>query len=118
MTYFSFVIERNVLQEKAAEATKQKEEKRKNLSPRNTKACHSISTTLLQSVAEIGTQSVMKSNRKTLHELSPHIPPITPIRNISSLTNEMLHTDINVGTQRTRFSNTLVMEVKNCHQNS
>jgi hypothetical protein len=43
-------------------------------SPRNRKACHSISTALLQSVAKIGTQSTMKSNRKTLHELSPHIP--------------------------------------------
>jgi hypothetical protein len=35
----------------------------------------------------------MKS-RKTLDELSPHIPPKTPKRNKSSSTNEMLHTDI------------------------
>jgi hypothetical protein len=31
------------LQEKVAEATKQKEEKRKNPSPRNRKACHNMS---------------------------------------------------------------------------
>jgi hypothetical protein len=37
------------------EATKQKEEKRGNLSPRNRKACHSVSTALRKSVAEIGT---------------------------------------------------------------
>jgi cytochrome c5 len=36
----------NFLQEKAVEATKQKEEKRKNLSPRTRKACHSVSTAL------------------------------------------------------------------------
>jgi hypothetical protein len=51
------------LQEKAVEATKQIEEKRKNLSPRNRKACHSVGTALLESVAEIGTQSAMKSSR-------------------------------------------------------
>jgi hypothetical protein len=40
----------------------------KNLSPRNSKACHSISTALLQSVTEIGgTLSTMNNNRKTLH---------------------------------------------------
>jgi hypothetical protein len=38
------------------------------LSPRNRKACHTISTALLQSVAKIETQSPMESNRKTLHE--------------------------------------------------
>jgi hypothetical protein len=68
------------------EATKQKEEKRvgKNLSPRNTKACHSVGTALLKSVAEIGTKSAMKSSRKTLHEFTSHIPQKTPKRNISS----------------------------------
>jgi hypothetical protein len=45
-----------------------------SMSPRNRKACHSIGTTLLQSVAEIGTHSTMKSSRKTLHGFSPHIP--------------------------------------------
>jgi hypothetical protein len=35
------------------EAIKQKEEKRKTLSPRNRKACHSVSTALLKSVADI-----------------------------------------------------------------
>jgi hypothetical protein len=45
-----------------------KKKRRKNLSPRNAKACHNMSITLMQSVAEIGTQSTMKSNKKTLHE--------------------------------------------------
>jgi hypothetical protein len=47
----------------------------KSLSPRIRKACHSIVTALLQSVAEIGTQSTMKSSRKTLHEFSPQSNP-------------------------------------------
>jgi hypothetical protein len=47
----------------------------KNLSPRNRKACHSIRNALLQSITEIGTQSTMKSSRKTLHELTPNVPP-------------------------------------------
>jgi hypothetical protein len=55
------------LQEKAAQATKQKDKKRNNLSPRNKKACHNISIALLQSITEIGTQSTMKRSRKTLH---------------------------------------------------
>jgi hypothetical protein len=46
----------------------------KNLNPRKRKACHSMSTVLMQSIAEIGTQSAMKSSKKTLHELSPYIP--------------------------------------------
>jgi hypothetical protein len=46
-----------------------------NLSPR--KACHSIGAALLKSVAEIGTQSAMKSSRKTLHEFTSHIPLLT-----------------------------------------
>jgi hypothetical protein len=42
-----------------------KEKKRgKNLSPRNSKACHNFNTALLKSVAEIGTESSMKSGRK------------------------------------------------------
>jgi hypothetical protein len=71
------------LQEKAVEATKQKDKRGKNLSPRNRKACHSIGTALMKSVAEIGTQSAMKSNRKTLNEFASHIPPKTPKRNRS-----------------------------------
>jgi hypothetical protein len=43
-------------------------------SPRNTKACHRVNTILLQSVAEMGTQSTMKICRKTLHEFTLHIP--------------------------------------------
>jgi hypothetical protein len=46
----------------------------KNLSPKNTKACHSISIALLQSVAEVRTQSTMHNNKKTLHEFSSNIP--------------------------------------------
>jgi hypothetical protein len=61
---------------------RRKEEKRKNLSPKNRKARHSVSTALLKSVAEIGTQSAMKSRRKTLHEFTSHIPQKTPKRNI------------------------------------
>jgi hypothetical protein len=34
------------------------------------KACHNVSSALLQSVAEIGTQSAMESSRKTLHKFS------------------------------------------------
>jgi hypothetical protein len=40
----------NFLQEKAVEATKQKEEKRERLSPRNRKACHSVGTALLKTI--------------------------------------------------------------------
>jgi hypothetical protein len=65
---------RQFLTRKAAEVTKQKEEKRENLSPRNRRERHSIHTALLQSIAEIGTQSTIKCIKKTLHELSPHIP--------------------------------------------
>jgi hypothetical protein len=83
---------RNFLQEKAVEITKQKEEKRekrKNLSPRNRKACHSVNNALLKSVAEIGTHSAMKSSRKTLHKFKSHIPPKTPKRNISTLLHKI-----------------------------
>jgi hypothetical protein len=55
----------------------------KDPSPRNGKACHRVSTALLKSVAEIGTQSAMKSGRKTLHEFTSHIPPKTPKLNRS-----------------------------------
>jgi hypothetical protein len=33
-----------------------KKKRGKNLSPRNRKACHNVGTTLMKSVAEIGTQ--------------------------------------------------------------
>jgi hypothetical protein len=52
-----------------------------NPSPRNKKACNNISTTLLECVAGIGTQSTMKSSKKTLHEFSTHIPLKTSKRN-------------------------------------
>jgi hypothetical protein len=103
------------IQEKTVEATKQKKKRGKRLSPRNKKACHIISTALMQSVAEIRTQSPMKSSRKTLHELTSHIPPKTPKRNISGSTNEMLHTDIVVRAQTVRVINTHATEATNCH---
>jgi hypothetical protein len=90
----------------------------KNLSPRNRKACHNTSTALWKRVAEIGTQSATKSSRKTLHEFSSHIPPKTPKRNISRLTNEMLHTDITVRAQGARVSCPHAREAPNSHQNS
>jgi hypothetical protein len=65
---------KNILQEKAVDVTKQKKEKRKKLSPRNRKACHSVGAALLKSIAEIGTHSAMKSSKKTLHEFTSHIP--------------------------------------------
>jgi hypothetical protein len=56
----------NFLQVKSSGGHQAKKKKGgKNLSPRNRKACHSVSTALLQSVAEIGTQSAMKSSRNT-----------------------------------------------------
>jgi hypothetical protein len=39
-----------------------KKKRGKNLSPRNKKACHSVGTALMKSVAEIGTRSAMKSH--------------------------------------------------------
>jgi hypothetical protein len=45
--------------------SKKKKRGKKLLSPRNRKACHSVSTALLQCIAEIGTQSTMTSSRKT-----------------------------------------------------
>jgi hypothetical protein len=60
----------------------------------------------------------MKSNKKPLHELSPHIPQKTPKRNISCSTNEMSHTDITIKAQRTTVNGTHAMEATNCHQNS
>ena len=82
------------------------------------KACHSTSTALLKSVAEIRTQSAMKSSRKTLHEFSSHIPQKTPKRKRSRSTNKMLHTDINVRAQGTRVSGPHAREATNSHQNS
>jgi hypothetical protein len=46
-----------------------------NLSTGNMRACHSMSNALMQSVAETGTQSPMKSSKTTLHQLSPHTSP-------------------------------------------
>jgi hypothetical protein len=94
---------KDILTKRAVGTTKQKKKGGKNptslLSPRIRKACHSISTALLESVAKIGTQSTMKSNIKTLHEFSPHIPQKTSKGNKSRSTNEMLHADITPKTQ-------------------
>jgi hypothetical protein len=68
----------------------------KSLSPLKRKACQSISTALMHSVSEIGTQCTMKNINGTLHELTPHIPQKTSKMNTSSSTNEILHTDITV----------------------
>jgi hypothetical protein len=77
------------------------------------KACHCVSTALVQNVAEIGTQSTMM----TLHEFLPHIPPKTPKGNTSSSTNEMMHTDVIVRAQRARVSCTHARKGTSCHQN-
>jgi Tfp pilus assembly protein FimT len=52
-----------------------KKKRGKNFSQRNMKACHNVSTALLQSVAGIGTQGTVKSSRKTRHEFTSQIPP-------------------------------------------
>jgi hypothetical protein len=62
------------LQDKAVEAIKQNQEKKKT-SPRDAKACHSVSTALLKSVAEIGTQSAMKSSRKKYSNYGTRLGP-------------------------------------------
>jgi hypothetical protein len=48
----SSCVTKYFLQDKAVEATKQKEGKRTILSPRNGKACHNVITALVQNVAE------------------------------------------------------------------
>jgi hypothetical protein len=68
----------NFLQKQQWRPPSKKKKRGTNLSPRNRKACHGVSTALLKTVAEIGTQSAMKSSRKTLHEFTSHIPPKTP----------------------------------------
>jgi hypothetical protein len=51
-------------------------------------------------LAKIGTQNtMMKNNKNTLHDFSPHIPPKTPKGNRSGSTNEMLHSDTTIKTQ-------------------
>jgi hypothetical protein len=55
--------------------SKIKKKRGKNLSPGNKKACHSISTALMQSIAEIGAQSTMKSSIKTLRINSGRTSP-------------------------------------------
>jgi hypothetical protein len=104
----------NFYKKKQWRPVSKKRTREKNLSPSNKKACHSVSTALLQSVVEIGTQSTMKSNIKTLHEFASHIPPKTPKRNKSCSTNAMLQTtDINVRAQGARVSSTHAKESTN-----
>jgi hypothetical protein len=107
--------EPNFLQEKAVEATKHKEEKMKKPKPEEHEGTPQRQHCPPKSVAEIGTQSVMKSSRKTLHEFTSHIPPKTPKKNISIPTNEMLHTDITVIAQGARISSTHATEAANSH---
>jgi hypothetical protein len=66
--YIFFFIE-NSYKKKQWRPPKKKKKRGNNPSPRNRKACHSFSNALLQSVAEIGTRSTMKSSRKTLYEM-------------------------------------------------
>jgi hypothetical protein len=61
---------KKILKQKQWRPPNKKEKKGKKLSPRNVKACHSVGTALLQSVAKIGTQIAMKRSRKTLHEFT------------------------------------------------
>jgi hypothetical protein len=65
---------KNNYKKKQQRLPSQKKKRGKNLSPRvwfspffppHREACHSISTALLQNVAEIGTQSTMESSKKT-----------------------------------------------------
>jgi hypothetical protein len=63
------------LRGKEVEATKQKEEKRKKPEPEEHEGMPPRQHFLMKCVAEIGTQSAMKSGTKTLHEFTSHIPP-------------------------------------------
>jgi hypothetical protein len=85
-------------------------------SPRNIKACHNIRDALIQSVAKIRTQSIMKSNRETLHEFSTHIPQKPSKGTKSRSTNEMMRADITIRSQRTRVRYTHAREVTEGHQ--
>jgi hypothetical protein len=78
------------------------------------KACHIINIALLQSIAEIKTQSTMKRAQRIL---ALHIPQKPSKRKISRSTNEVLHAYVTARTQRTRVFCTHAMEATNCHQN-
>jgi hypothetical protein len=72
--------ELKVLTRKAVETANQEGKKngRENptgLSKRNKETCQNSGTSFLQSTAKIGTQSTMKSNKKTLQKFSPHVHP-------------------------------------------
>jgi hypothetical protein len=56
----------NSFKKKQGRPPSKKKNRGKKLSPRNIKACNNISIALLKNVAEIGTQSAMKSNIKTV----------------------------------------------------
>jgi hypothetical protein len=65
--YCSVILIDSFLKEKEVETTNQNGKKRGNptgISPRNRKACQSISAALLQSIAKIRAQGTMKSSRK------------------------------------------------------
>jgi hypothetical protein len=61
---------KNLYKKKQWRPLSKKKKRGKNQRPRNRKACHSVSTALMKSVAGIGTQRAMKSSRKTLHEFT------------------------------------------------
>jgi hypothetical protein len=70
----SKVITMRIVAPGSGKPPSKKKKRGKNLSPRNSKTCHTINTALMQRVDEIGTQSTMKSRRKTSYEFSSHIP--------------------------------------------
>jgi hypothetical protein len=103
-------IQKNSYKKKQWRPPSKKKKRGESLNPRNKKACHNVSIALLQRVAEIGTQSTMKSSKKTLHEFTPHIAPKTPKRNNSSANSKMLQTDITVRAQGARVSDSHARE--------
>jgi hypothetical protein len=112
------LLNKKILQEKAVEATKEKEEKRGKLKPEEQEGMpqhRQFGIAVMKSVAEIGTKSAMKSSIKTLHERTSHIPQKTPKWNISRSTNKMLHTDTTARAQGTRVTGTHAREATNNH---
>jgi hypothetical protein len=64
----------NGIKQKSYKKDKYKPQSKKEENPPLAQARGTISLALSKSVVEIGTQSTMKSGRKTLHEFSPHTP--------------------------------------------
>jgi hypothetical protein len=85
---FLLNVEKSSYKKKQWRLPSKKKKRGENLNPRNMKACHSVSIALLHSVAEIGTQSTMKSGKKTMHEFTSHIPQEPMEMSRSSSTND------------------------------